>query len=191
MPEFTMRIELSTTDIQRIWTALNFEYGRLQDAGSDKVGQHSIDHVDELREKFRKLLILGRDSARVITLTPKGTHEIYRDRWGSPNVLRVYSKYVGYTVRLGIGYVGPKGQTRFVQGGPMVSGPRAYTYPKASIIAANPQMGTAAEMATNEAADLEWDAKVGDRFVVDGMLFELTEEQPRSNYPTLTLVEAL
>jgi hypothetical protein len=109
-----------------------------------------------------------------------------KGEYDSPNVLRVYSAYARSHVRLGIGYISPDGEGRQVFQGPMVPGPWAYTYPLAVVI--DNYGGTAAEAAANKAAGLERDAKVGDRFQLDGRTWVLTEDRPHSDYPTLTLL---
>lgn len=76
---------------------------------------------------------------------------------------------------------------RQVTQGPLVPGPWAFASPCATVIADNPAHGTAAEIARNKAAGMEFTAEVGDIIVMDGIAFECSAER---NYGYLKLTLA-
>lgn len=126
------------------------------------------------------------------TTTPRPIVTVPRaDGWSSseksPNVLKVAScRYLGRGVRLGIGYVPAGSAARQEQGGPLIPGPWAYTYPLASVI--DNEGGTGAESARGLAAGTEYVAEVGDRFTIAGAVYVLTDSR-RFAYPALEALD--
>lgn len=126
---------------------------------------------------------------RTIVTIPTRYENEAGEKLDSSNVLRVYSKFARDIVRMKIGYITAQGSARKVQDGPLVPGPWAYTYPLSSAITADPRHSTAAESERLTSAGVEWQVKVGDLFVMDGHLWQLTEDRPHSDYPQLTLID--
>lgn len=83
-----------------------------------------------------------------------------------PYVLALASAPFGYGHRYGICFIpsGDEGRQKFQ--GPMVPGPWAKTYGLSTVIAANPEMGTGAEIRRNRAAGLEFTVADGDEIVL-------------------------
>lgn len=121
-------------------------------------------------------------SAQTLTLTPSRYADDV-DRHNSPNVIAVKSRYARGVVRLAVGFVGPLGSARQEQGGPLVPGPWAYTFPLSTVIDNNG--GSGAEARRNREAGIEWTAEIGDLFEIDGDVYRLTDDRPH-HYPALT-----
>jgi hypothetical protein len=93
--------------------------------------------------------------------------------------LRVQTKHGGMC-RLRIVYTPADGVSRRQTNGPCLSGPYASTFPLPVVI----DTGLAAE---KDAEALIWDAVVGDRFWMDGLVWELRDDVPLE-YPRLVPV---
>ncbi len=66
----------------------------------------------------------------------------------------------------------PEGQeARQVTHGPMVAGPWVKAFELGSVLSANPEMGTGAEMRRNREAGTEHDVVEGDQVEVDGHIY--------------------
>ena len=94
----------------------------------------------------------------------------------SPQVYQCRSKHQsGLLTRFAITYISAEGTFRREKEGPLVTGPHAYGTALAGAIAGVGSTG--AESARRRAHGLEFNAEVGDFFVIDGELFELREDR--------------
>lgn len=109
------------------------------------------------------------------------------DQWNSAegHIVSLYARYTRRTERFSILYVGPEGSCRLVHGGPIVPGPHAFLIPQCTVVAA--VGGTGAESARNRAAGTEVELRAGDRLVLNGLVFEIQDEQ-QWEYPQLVRV---
>lgn len=117
-------------------------------------------------------------------LTPSRYTET--DTWGTEAVLTI--NFGGRTPhRFGLGFVGPDGECRREYQGPILSGPYAFAYGLAVVLAANPEHGTGAEMRRAREAGLVIDAQLGDVLVFRGHRFLI--ERDHNQNVKLTLIE--
>jgi hypothetical protein len=82
----------------------------------------------------------------------------------------------GRMTRFEIGYVSAQGTYRTVKDGPLLHGP--YAYPIALVGSIAEFGGTGFDSSARVAHGLEFDAAVGDYFLIDGELFELRDDRP-------------
>lgn len=84
-----------------------------------------------------------------------------------PFVLALEKKPFGEANRYGICFI-PRGDSgRQVYQGPMVPGPWAQTYGLSTVIAANPELGTGAEIRRNRANGCEATVNEGDELILE------------------------
>lgn len=97
--------------------------------------------------------------------------------YDSPQVYRCRSKHQGgLMTRFAIVYISAEGEYRTQKDGAPQPGPYAYPIALASALAE--VGGTGGESARMTAQGREFEAEVGDYFVIDGELFELREDRP-------------
>ena len=141
-----------------------------------RLGLEPGNDVSTLGERF--------DSIR--TLTTEATP--YADEAGKALAIReiveIYAKYVRHSVRLKFGLVTRHGEARQVDGGDNVQGPWVFSYSLSTCI--DQYGGSGAQSRRNREDGFEFSATLGDRFVVDGLVYELTDTR-RMDYPQLTL----
>jgi hypothetical protein len=122
---------------------------------------------------------------RELTLKPTRYAEDAGKQMVIAETISVYSKYVRYVVRMNFGYVTPAGSARQVFQGELVPGPWAFGFPLSTVI--DNYGGTAREAENNRIIGMEFDAEIGDKFIIDDRVYVLTDDE-RYDYPKLKLV---
>jgi hypothetical protein len=109
------------------------------------------------------------------TITPVLRPSIYDNEHGKWDAVLVITRpgLRGTKYRFQIGYVDPTGSCRREYQGEILPGPYAYAYGLATCIASDPRMGTAAEVAANEARGLEVAVEDGDIIRLGWELFRV------------------
>jgi len=142
-----------------------------------------LDHPEPALDRRRHRITLPTPEPRTIPLHPHPTSS-RPDDWQTPAILRVHCRYTNRTERLGLGYIGTAGTYRTTLDATTRHGPHAFTFALATVI--DNHGGTAALSAQLEAEGHEHHARPGDRFLFNGNLFELRDDQPHPDrYPTL------
>lgn len=106
----------------------------------------------------------------------------------SETVITMDTRYGGSRTRMRVCYFTPDGKGRREHQGPILPGPFASMTPLPVVI--DNAGGSGAERARLQAAGLEHDVTVGDRLLIDGVEYEISDPYPARDYPTLTPVEA-
>ena len=96
-------------------------------------------------------------------------YENEEGKWASDHRLSLAGTYH----RFGVGFVDKTTTCRRSHHGPELPGPYAYTYGLSSVISANPEMSTGAEIKRNLAAGLEHEVKDGDLLRIGDDVFKV------------------
>jgi hypothetical protein len=92
--------------------------------------------------------------------------------------LRMYGRYQNRVCQWSVLIVGPEGESRQLDGGPMVPGPHGLLIPRPSVISAY----------RGESEPVLMNVEEGDRIKVNGLLFDIRDDRPHYD-PCLVAVD--